>query len=222
MLSQSSSNMRNGLFEAVTDMAKNGQLENVFSTPVFSHLLRNCDTLNQQLRELILEMERTTPGVTRSNQGGWQSAPDLFRSKTPPIAVLERYISNAVSIATLRVTGNPELKFGVELHGWAAVNRNGHYNTAHVHPMATWSGVYYVDPGDHEAESPGGLLEFVHPISASVMTFFPHILPSGRAVQPKPGLLVLFPSYLLHNVRMYRGERPRISVPFNAHVHTAL
>jgi uncharacterized protein (TIGR02466 family) len=222
MLSQSSGNMPNDLLEAVTDMAKNGQLENVFSTPVFSHVMRHCDTLNEQLRELILEMERRTPGVTRSNQGGWQSPPDLFRLKTPPIAVLERYISNAVSIATLRVTANPGLKFGVELHAWAAVNRNGHYNTAHVHPMATWSGVYYVDPGDQEAESPGGLLEFVHPISASVMTFFPHILPSARAVQPKPGLLVLFPSYLLHNVRMYQGERPRISVPFNAHVHTVL
>jgi hypothetical protein len=30
--------------------------------------------------------------------------------------------------------------------------------------------------------------------------------------------MILFPSYLQHAVRMYHGERPRICVPFNAHV----
>ena len=38
-------------------------------------------------------------------------------------------------------------------------------------------------------------------------------------VRPQAGLIVLFPSSLVHNVRMYHGERPRISVPFNAHTH---
>ena len=35
---------------------------------------------------------------------------------------------------------------------------------------------------------------------------------------PSPGDLILFPSYLVHSVRLYHGERPRICVPFNAHV----
>ena len=84
--------------------------------------------------------------------------------------------------------------------------------------MATWSGVYYVDPGDITPDAPGGLLELVHPVAASVMTFFPSVLPSAQLVQPKAGMLILFPSYLQHNVRMYRGQRPRICVAFNAHV----
>ena len=95
------------------------------------------------------------------------------------------------------------------------MNRKGHYNTVHVHPMATWSGVYYVDPGDDGA---GGLLEFSHPIAASTMTFFPGALPSARLVRPEPGLVILFPSYLQHSVRLYQGERPRVCVPFNAHL----
>jgi uncharacterized protein (TIGR02466 family) len=205
--------------DAITDMSRNGRLEHVFATPVFSHALQGVERLNTQLRDLILERERTDSGITRSNQGGWQSAPDFFRSDRPPIAALERFIGHAINIATLRVTSKPELRFRIELYGWAAVNRNGHYNTTHVHPMATWSGVYYVDPGDKQLEDPGGLLEFVHPIAASVMTFFPNVLPSARVVQPKAGMLILFPSYLQHNVRMYRGERPRICVPFNAHLH---
>jgi hypothetical protein len=83
--------------------------------------------------------------------------------------------------------------------------------------MATWSGIYYVDPGDEPADSTGGALELLHPVTASAMTFFPGILPSARLVRPEPGMVVVFPSYLQHGVRMYHGERPRICVPFNAH-----
>jgi uncharacterized protein (TIGR02466 family) len=212
--------MPDNRIDPVSDMARNGQLEYVFSTPIFSHVLRDMERLNAQLRDLILEMERRGPGIARSNQGGWQSSPDFFRLDSQPIAALERWICHAINIATLRVTARPDLKLRVELHGWAAVNRNGHYNTTHVHPLATWSGVYYVDPGDAQSENPGGLLEFVHPVAASVMTFFPNVLPSARVVQPKAGMLILFPSYLQHSVQMYRGERPRICVPFNAHLHT--
>ena len=175
--------------------------------------------LNAQLRQLILEMEGVTEGVTRSNQGGWQSAADFFGLGRPPIAELQRHIVHAVKIATLRVTAQAIFNFDVELYGWAAVNRNGHYNSTHVHPMATWSGVYYVDAGGEESDAHGGLLELVHPVLASVMTFFPNVLPSGRIVKPKTGMLILFPSYLQHNVRVYRGERPRICVAFNAHLH---
>src|SRR5262249_1587088 len=144
--------------DPVIDLARNGQLEYVFSTPIFSHVLRDVETLNAHLRDLILEMECRGPGVARSNQGGWQSTPDFFRWEKQPIAALERYIGHAINIATLRVTAKPELKLRMELHGWAAVNRNGHYNTTHVHPLATWSGVYYVDPGEEQSENSGGLL----------------------------------------------------------------
>jgi uncharacterized protein (TIGR02466 family) len=207
--------------DAITEMARNGQLENIFSTPVFSHVLQDVQSLNAQLRDLILERETTGHSAVRSNQGGWQSEPDFFRWDAPPIAALQQYVGHAINIATVRVTGQPKLKFQMELYGWATVNRHGHYNSVHVHPMATWSGVYYVDPGDENPETRGGLLEFVHPIAASAMTFFPNVLPSARVVQPKEGMVIMFPSYLQHGVRVYRGERPRISIPFNAHLRLA-
>ena len=207
--------------DTVTDLAKTGKLEHVFSTPIFSHVLGNSESLNSQLRDLILEVERNVPRINRSNQGGWQSAPDFFRWNNGSVAALERYVRHAIHTATLRVTSQPNLNFRAELYGWAAVNRKGHYNTTHIHPMATWSGVFYVDPGDEAPGSSGGLLEFVHPVAAAVMTFFPNVLPSARVVQPRAGMLILFPSYVQHNVRPYGGERPRICVPFNAHLHRA-
>ena len=38
---------------------------------------------------------------------------------------------------------------------------------------------------------------------------------SGETILPKPGLLFLFPSWLQHQVRPYRGTELRISVAFN-------
>jgi uncharacterized protein (TIGR02466 family) len=204
--------------DPVADLARNGGTEHLFSTPIFWYVFRNVEALNTELRELILAQERAAPSAVKSNDGGWQSPDDVFHWTGPAIATLRRLASSAVEAATSRLPLPPSFRAEFHLSGWAAVNRAGHYNTVHVHPMATWSGVYYVDPGSEPAESGGGLLEFSHPIVASAMTFFPGALPSARLVRPEPGMIILFPSYLQHSVRMYRGDRPRICVPFNAHM----
>lgn len=205
----------------MADMARNGQIENIFPTPIFWHVLKDCEALNAELRDLILEKEHTTSSTAKSNMGGWQSPPDFFRWRAPAATTLERYVRCALDVATVRATAPKCLRAKFDLFGWGAVNRRGHYNTVHVHPAATWSGVYYVDPGEVATDSTDGALEFAHPVAASTMTFFPTILPSARLVRPEAGMLILFPSYLLHSVRMYRGERPRICVPFNAHLQTS-
>ena len=41
---------------------------------------------------------------------------------------------------------------------------------------------------------------------------------TARLVRPEAGMIILFPGYLQHSVRMYQGERPRVCVPFNAHM----
>jgi uncharacterized protein (TIGR02466 family) len=128
--------------------------------------------------------------------------------------ILKRDVAGALDVAAARSHLGSEF----ELYGWAAVNRRGRRNTTHVHPMATWSGTYYVDAGNEPADAPGAVLEFSHPIAAAAMTFFPGVLPSARIVRPESGMVILFPSCRQHSVRMYGGERPRICVAFNADV----
>ena len=147
------------------DLAAHGCLENIFSTPLFSHTLRNADALNAELRDLILERERTTPSTAKSNIGGWQSDADFLRWGGDAVAALAQYLATATDVATARlplVDRSRKLQF--ELTAWAAVNRKGHYNTSHVHPFATWSGVYYVDPGDDLDTGLGAVLEFLRAI----------------------------------------------------------
>jgi uncharacterized protein (TIGR02466 family) len=212
--------MSQAILGTITDMARDGQIEHMFSTPVFSYVFKDVDTLNVALRDLILERERTIPSLSKSNQGGWQSPPDFFDWPASEVATLEQLAIASLKVATARVPIPPHLRIEFEVSGWAAVNRKGDYNTTHVHPGATWSGVYYVDAGDEAADAPGAVLEFSHPVTAALMTFFPGVLPSARVVRPENGMIILFPSYLQHSVRMYDGERPRICVPFNARLRS--
>ena len=130
-------------------------------------MLKNVDALNAELRELIFERERTTPSAAKSNVGGWQSEANFLTWDAPAVVRLGRYLVTAVEIATAKLPlVAPNLKRKFELVAWAAINRKRHYNTSHVHPGATWSGVYYVDPGDKPQDGAGAVLEFEHPIQA--------------------------------------------------------
>ena len=90
--------MSESSLNAVVDMAKNGRIENLFSTPLFSYLFKNVDSLNAELRDLILERERTTPSAVKSNMGGWQSQIDFLNWDASAVQTLRLYLGTAVEI----------------------------------------------------------------------------------------------------------------------------
>jgi len=89
--------------------------------------------------------------------------------------------------------------------------------------MASWSGVYCVDPGRHDADKPdSGVLSFINPAIMSAMymdaatanlqgAYAYHI----RNLSMEPGQLVIFPSWVMHDVKPFEGEGERITVAFN-------
>ncbi|MGE3652413.1 MAG: putative 2OG-Fe(II) oxygenase, partial [Reyranellaceae bacterium] len=91
-----------------------------------------------------------------------------------------------------------------------------------------WSGVYYVDDGGIAADPAlGGELEFMDPRGAAPAMYAPQLAfgtPGGlsggacESIPPRAGRLVMFPSWLLHGVRPYRGTAERISIAFNLSV----
>ena len=104
------------------------------------------------------------------------------------------------------------------MYGWANVNRKGHSNIAHIHPMSTWSGTYYVDAGDQTETDKSGFFEAFNPNTSHLMSFFPGFIAGERLYQPKTGMINLFPSYLRHGVRTYYGNSPRICIAINANM----
>ena len=111
----------------------------------------------------------------------------------------------------------------VNSHTWFHVTRKGGYFALHNHPMASWSGVYCVDPGDSDAaDTSDGAISFLNPMGIANMFVDAgnsHLKPpfSGKnfSMQLRAGELVLFPSYLFHQVLPYQGSRERITVAFN-------
>ena len=193
------------------------QFFNWFSTPFVQCQWENSESLNSNLKNVILEREKIDSGVTRSNDGGWQSAGDFYRwSGESGKIVKERFLS-LIKITTKKLN-MLQTPMDFHLYSWACINRKGHYNLDHVHPMSTWSGVYYVDAGDETDKNKCGCYEAYHPNISHVMSFFPGLSTEKEILQPQTSLMVLFPGYLRHGVRQYCGNRPRICIPMNSTV----
>jgi uncharacterized protein (TIGR02466 family) len=109
------------------------------------------------------------------------------------------------------------------------VTRRHGYQGQHNHPNASWSGIFCVDPGEEVPDRPdSGLVRFHDPRTHIDM----YSDAGNRHLQPpwtmgtldwrhRRGQLLLFPSYLRHEIYPYEGERPRIVVAFNCWITRA-
>lgn len=95
---------------------------------------------------------------------------------------------------------------------WSVRLRRGGFHVNHIHPEGWVSSAYYASvPGEvDDSTQRSGWLRFGEPRFA-----VPGLGPLLE-VQPKPGRLVLFPSYLWHGTNALRGDSPRMSVAFDA------
>jgi uncharacterized protein (TIGR02466 family) len=200
------------------------EIRSYFATPVAVATLADAESLNPELRRVIVERESRDEGVQHSNLGGWQSSWDF---EDWGGAAAKRLLDGARELAT-RLTsdrsGN-KVRISWKTNAWANVNRRGHGNEFHTHPGAYWSGTYYVDDGGIAADHAlGGAFEIQDPRGVAPAMYAPLLgfaVPGGQSagaselIFPQSGQFVLFPSWLQHGVRPYLGDRTRISVAFN-------
>jgi uncharacterized protein (TIGR02466 family) len=195
----------------------------LFSTPVVISDLAEAAALNADLRAVIVHRETTHPGTEHSNLGGWQSDWDMDRWGGAAAIKLLAIGRNTANRVTTDRQGNPVAPTW-KANMWANVNRSGHGNEFHSHPGSFWSGVYYVDDGGIDGDPTlGGELEFMDPRGPGPAMYAPHLafgkaglsVGANETVHPKAGRLVMFPAWLLHQVRPYRGKAQRISIAFN-------
>lgn len=190
-------------------------------TPVMRRIWPGHTAMDEALAALILERERSAPGNTKSNQGGWHSTDDLLTWGGESVAGLLRWIFQAFSDMTALTSGGGKHDGQIEVNAWANVNRYGNYNIVHTHPASVWSGVYYVRVGAPAPEDKprSGVLELIDPRAGAEMVAAPGA-PFGlsKIIHPRPGEMILFPSWLKHMVHPYWGEGERISIAFNIRV----
>jgi uncharacterized protein (TIGR02466 family) len=99
---------------------------------------------------------------------------------------------------------------------WINVMKKGAVHTPHIHPHAVISGTYYVT-----APPGSGVLRFEDPRLGLMMAAPPRkktTRPENRSfvdVAPKPGMLLLWESWLRHGVEPNAARGQRISMSFN-------
>jgi uncharacterized protein (TIGR02466 family) len=197
---------------------------NLFSTPVVIAAMPDAVTLNAELKTIILAREASSESVERSNHGGWQSTWDLHQWGGAPMQKVLAFGRAIASEVTVDRMGKRR-PLSWRINCWANVNRHGHGNQFHTHPGALWSASYYVDDGDVGADSSlGGEFEIQDPRGVAPIMYAPFLTfpgPDGAALgesqrlTPQAGMFVLFPSWLSHGVRPYRGTRERVSIAIN-------
>ena len=210
---------------AASDTAPQLTLLNLFATPLVIATMPDADALNGELKRMILAREKSsTESVQRSNHGGWQSSWDLHEWGGAPMQRVLTFGRNIAAQMTVDRAGQRhELPWRV--NSWANVNRQGHGNQFHTHPGALWSATYYVDDGGIGADPTlGGEFEIQDPRGVAPVMYAPYLTfpgPDGAALgeaqrlPPRAGMFVVFPSWLSHGVRPYRGTRERISIAIN-------
>ena len=204
------------------------RITRLFPTPVASIVHPDHQRLNAELSAVILDHAGKTPGVTRSNEGGWQSTDDFAAwsgSAGAELIAFAKAFANQISAISVPGTGLVEADLDWTLNAWANVNQPGHSNALHGHPGSYWSGVYWVDDGGSAGvDDLGGELEFSDPrglmpslLSPSLRMRVEGCLTAGFGdrMTPSTGTFIMFPSWLQHAVTRYRGDRKRISVAIN-------
>lgn len=180
-----------------------------------SDKLPPLDVLAATLRKL-----HTLSGqpLEQSLRGGTQTDGNLFAHIDPVIVQLREAIRATVAehVAKLPPAAPAHPLLGpardrIAFSGsWSVRLQSKGFHANHVHPAGWISSALYIvlppDIGEQEA----GILT----LGEAKRPNFPVELPPFRTVEPMPGRLALFPSYMWHGTRPF-GEGERITVAFD-------
>ncbi|MBB3345014.1 putative 2OG-Fe(II) oxygenase [Luteimonas sp. RC10] len=205
-----------------------------FAVPIVSIQMEDCHTLNAELRSFFFacaeqgERYANPDPFTHRNPALFESQFTLFDWRHPAVARLRDFCWTHLYQA-LRDLNGYDTQMLQRLHiaheSWFHVTRRGGYFGVHNHPMHSWSGVYCVCQEGDSDNPDSGKLTFISPYAANTMYVD---MASHRLTPPfqlgniptrlEPGQLLLFPSWLLHEVTPFEpsGDGLRITVAFNA------
>lgn len=206
-------------------------LKSMFAVPYAESVFEDSE-MNKRLQELILQQEREGPAYRNPapsltlQQGVFESHFDFLKTRDPSVQALRSFVLTQLGSLVAASNGySPTQMKEVEVlsDSWFHVTRSGGFTIMHTHPMASWSGVYCVDPGEEPADRPeSGVLRFHNPhhysgyfLDAGNQQLRPPHHHGTWSMRLQPKQLIFFPSWLQHEVLPYFGSTPRITVAFN-------
>jgi tetratricopeptide (TPR) repeat protein len=174
-------------------------------------------------RELAAYLESLHTGaleyLNQTLRGGSQTREGIFFLGHDLAERLRARIDAAIRRYVLELPGNAAAPFinrrtgGVAYAGsWSSRLMDCGFHVNHIHALGWISSVYYVGVPDAVADvtAQQGWLKFGEP-SAD----FGDAFPLRRAIQPRPGRLVLFPSYMWHGTVPFHSAQSRTTIAFD-------
>ena len=207
-------------------------LSPVFAVPMAQEFHPDAVKLNLQIKTLLLAREAegnryANPNPSLKQQAGvFESEFNLFSWPDACIQQLRGFCWSALgrTIQELNEYSAEEMqRLQIFSHTWFHVTRHGGFTIMHTHPMASWSGVYCVAPGETPEDRPeSGILRFHNPhhyssyfTDAGNVRFRAPYHHGTWSIRLQPGQLVLFPLWLQHEVLPFYGSDERITIAFN-------
>jgi uncharacterized protein (TIGR02466 family) len=154
-------------------------------------------------------------GRVLSNKGGWQSN-DLYVKDGELKELTNVVIDRIRNLANQFEYSNSD-NLNID-NFWININKKKDKNVPHIHPVSVISTVYYVKVPDNSGE-----IIFHTPLQNYDEFIFGNMIKKYNAYNsstynyiPKVGDLLIFPSWLSHNVSTSQSEEERISISFNS------
>jgi len=157
--------------------------------------------------------------LDQSLRGGTQTARSLLADPEPVIQAFIGALAEPIAAYRDAIGYDPAHPLRARNRGetrlvgcWSVRLRRGGFHVNHVHPEGWISSAYYVSvpPEVSDQTVRSGWIKFGeprYPVPGAT---------AERYVQPRPGRLVLFPSYMWHGTTPIVGDAPRMTIAFDA------
>jgi uncharacterized protein (TIGR02466 family) len=206
----------------------------LYAVPLVTAEHPDAERVCPMLREFFLarEGDEFRDDIVRDTQVGevFESRFDLFYWPDKELQPLVGFVNATLARTVMELNGYSQQQlntFRFNYHAWYHITRTGGFQGTHNHPNASWSGIFCVDPGEPRKDPREGTVRFFDPRAnadfysdpgnQNLQAPFSH---GGTQVTHQAGRLVIFPSYLMHEVFPYLGEKPRVIVAFNCWIST--
>lgn len=212
-------------------------LHPLWATPIGVHQWAEAADANALLARAFSGMRATDPNA-KAGALFYASADNLLnRIQIPEWQSLVRFIVDGLRQTVVLANQSawpiaaPGMRIGIE-GIWFQIANGGVHHDVHTHGNCSWSGVYCVQvdalPARESHPAFGlqnGITRFYGPhfnrLGGAHMDFGNAYMQQAHIdIEPIPGQLVIFPSWLPHQAMPYAGEQDRIIVSFNASIHS--
>jgi uncharacterized protein (TIGR02466 family) len=199
-------------------------LQLLFPTPVWEANIGD-DKINKLLKSAIYDIEKND---TSFKQEFYPCAYSSYINKIPLTKDIRfkditlRVLGEAKKfLAAVNMKKNPHLSLSLQVHDlFCNINRKYSFHGPHRHEDSDLSAVYYVDT--NAKSSPFVVHNPIEPLLMHTRDVLYEenspMIQGTQTIQPQTGKVLIFPSWLMHEVRQQLVDQDRISIAFNLEI----